>query len=422
METRFDHLFIDRAGRSLDGITNDELMSLITPKGVEIASQSALVELLSSGRPLSVKFGIDPTGADMHLGHLVPILTANLFLRAGHNIDFVIGNFTARIGDPSGRAHARVPLTEEQVEQNMLTFKTQTAKFIDVSKVRFWQNASWLSNISLTELLVLFQKISISDLIQRQDFRSRLGASGKGLSLSELMYPVLMGLDSVHLNADIEIGAIDQLLNFMQCRKVMKLHGMAEENLIMVPLIEGISGDGRKMSKSFDNFIAVNDPIEDKFGKIMSMPDRLISPFFKAFADVHQSEVEALERFVTVDPFEAKKQLATTIVGLEAGLDSALAERERFERRFSQRTSLKDDALRLSCKRGDSLLALLAQSGQFESKGSLKRLFEQQAVRIINCSNGHETAQIVSVDFLIEAPESLIRVGKRKLFLIEALS
>ncbi len=411
---RFDMEFDARSTGSWGGIRADELLGFLRPKCKEILTVERLHQKLTGTERLRVKFGIDPTGSDVHLGHIVPLMLLRLFAKAGHHIDLVIGDFTARIGDPTAREHSRDPLSNEQIVANLSTYRSQIGKYVDLNHLHVHHNAEWLSSLPLTEVFTIFQQISLSEAVQREDFRARM-RNERAVSLAEVCYGVLMGIDSVHLGSHVEVGGTDQLLNFQQCRSVMRNSGMEEEIILTTPILEGTSGDGRKMSKSYGNYIAVNTSLEDKFGKIMSLPDRLIGQYFRSFADVHERELDELERCIASEPLEAKKQLATLIVALEVGLDAGLRERESFERRFSQKDLREEDCSELTAQEGDPLMDVLMRSGAFESKSALRRLFEQRAVRL---RMGSKEEMLTFETLAAQVSDGIVRVGKRQFFKI----
>lgn len=390
----------------------DEFLGFVSSKCESILTLERLKELLESGRSLKIKFGIDPTASSIHMGHVVPIMLLRQFQKVGHQIDFIIGDFTAKIGDPSGRNSARPSITAEQIVLNMATYKDQVRRFIDVESMNIHYNSEWLGSMSLFEIFEMFQAINLAEAIQRNDFRERLSNS-QSVSLAEVCYGSLMGIDSVKLESDIEIGGIDQLLNFQQCRQIMQFKKMMEEVVLMTPILEGISGDGRKMSKSFGNVIAVTDSPEDKFGKVMSIPDTLIIPYFLCFADTTEGEKRDIDKFVADNPLEAKKQLAVFIISLDVGnIESGLVQRDLFERKFSKKEIAIEDCLPLITEKGKTFLEALWLSGQFSSRSDLRRLFEQKAVRIMKAG---ESLSTLCLNDKVESP-CLVKVGKRKFF------
>jgi tyrosyl-tRNA synthetase len=409
---RFDQQFCARILELWDGIESDEFVGFLLPKCQEVITPERLCQKIVEQPVLKVKFGIDPTASEIHIGHVVPIMLLRQFAKAGHHIDFIIGDFTARVGDPTARDTGRTPLSPEQIVKNMQTYTSQIGKYIDLRVLHIHHNAEWLNPMTLQEIFAIFQQINLSEAMQREDFRARM-RNEQAVSLAEVCYGVLMGIDSVHLKTHVEVGGIDQLLNFQQCRKIMRQSGMDEEVILMTPILEGTSGDGKKMSKSYGNYIAVNATHADKFGKIMSIPDRLIGQYFRCFADVHERELEKLDVFIAENPLEAKKQLATLIIALETKhIDDGLRERESFERKFSQKRIRDEDCVELAEDANTPILDALLKSGQFKSKGELRRLFEQQAVRTVS-EDGEIT---LSPETVISQIHGVVRVGKRRFF------
>jgi tyrosyl-tRNA synthetase len=409
---RFDKQFCARISESWKGIEIDEFIGFLLPKCQEMITPEQLRQKVIKQPILKVKFGIDPTASEIHIGHIVPIMLLRQFAKAGHHIDFIIGDFTARVGDPTERDIGRIPLNPEQIEKNMETYTSQIEKYIDTKILHIHYNTKWLNPMTLQEIFTIFQQINLSEATQREDFRVRM-RNKQAVSLAEVCYGVLMGIDSVYLGTNLEIGGIDQLLNFQQCRKIMYQSGIEEEIILMTPILEGTSGDGKKMSKSYGNYIAVNATHEDKFGKIMSIPDKLINQYFRCFADVHERELKELNEFIIKNPLEAKKQLATLIIALETKcIDDGLLERESFERKFSQKEIHYDDCIELTGNANTIIFDTLMKSGKFKSKNELRRLFEQNAVRSIN--EGKET--ILSPEITICKIVGIVRVGKRNFF------
>jgi tyrosyl-tRNA synthetase len=406
----FEERLFARIDESWKDISTEDLVSYLKPKSKEIITEEGMLALLKEKRPLRIKLGIDPTASDIHLGHIVPILVLRQFLQAGHHIDLIIGDFTARIGDPSGRDTARTPLTKEKIEENQKTYREQVGKYLDISKISIHTNGTWLNKIPLDRFFSVLQSLSLAQATQREDFRAR-AKNEQAVSLAEVCYGVLMGIDSVELKSDIELGGIDQLLNLQQCRQVMSAYGMTPEVIFTTPLIEGTSGDGKKMSKSYGNAIPVNAPLDDKFGKIMSIPDKLICDYFCAFTYIKDSEIDELKKYISESPLEAKKVLGTLIVAWETrNLEAARAERERFEKKFSERTISSEDMMIVSFEAGSTVLDALSASGEFKSRTELRRLFTDNAVRTLD-----DAETIISLE--AKATDGLtLRAGKRRFF------
>lgn len=409
---RFDLDFFKKTSEPWDGIKPDEFLDYLLPKCQEIITFEQLREKIAKHPVLKVKFGIDPTASEIHIGHIVPVMLLRQFAKAGHHIDVIIGDFTARIGDPTGRDVSRSSLNQEQITNNMGTYSQQIGKFIDLHMLNIHYNSEWLTPLPLQDIFSIFQQINLSEAIQRDDFRNRI-RNDQAVTLAEVCYGVLMGMDSVHLDTDIEIGGIDQLLNFQQCRRIMRLRGMEEESVLMTPILEGTNGDGKKMSKSYNNYIAVNASYEDKFGKIMSIPDHLIEKYFCCFADIHKLEIPELNKFIEINPLEAKKQLATFVVALETkDINCGLQARETFERRFSKKLIELEDCIEVIVEKSSALIAALMKSGKFKSKSELRRLFDQKGIKTIE----ENREVILTPEVTIEQVNGVVRVGKRFYF------
>jgi len=407
----FEEKYYHKNSESLEGISSDEMFSLLTPKTEKIISFDSLKEKIDSGDKLNVKFGADPTGPDLHLGHIVPIRALDIFNRAGHNIDLIFGDFTAKIGDPTGRNEERPILTDEMIANNMSTYRDQINRFFDTNRenVRIHKNSKWLGNIALASIFDYLQAINLSQAMQRDDFRAR-AQNGKAVTLAEVMYGAMMGIDSCHLNTDVEIGGIDQLLNFQQTRDIQRHLGQKAEDIIMVPIIGG--SDGRKMSKSYENYISARTNADDLFGKIMSIPDVSIIPYIKAYAPVNEADLPDIEIAVKNDPMEMKKQLASYLVSTSTdSRDTGLMARESFERRFTDKKISINDAIKLPA--GGSLVDVLFKSGDFKSNSELRRLAEQGGIKL----NGEK----INANDLNNptGPTGLITVGKRRIYVIE---
>ena len=364
----YAQILFDRFTEDWSKLKPAQIASLVAVKAKQSIPEIKDIDFTKKHR---VKLGVDATGADLHIGHLVPFFLLNIFHKTGSHVDFLIGDFTAKIGDPSGRVTERAIITDDQIKQNLSTYREQVGKYIDIGKMSVVKNSEWLSKMSSAELFGVFQRLNLATAIQREDFRKRLETGG--VSVAEVCYAALMGLDSVALKTTIEVGGQDQLLNFQQCREIQRIYNQEPEHIIITHLIEGLSGDGRKMGKSFNNYIAVNESAEDKFGKIMSMPDNLLLQYFMSFGYLYKEELAELESFIKTNPMEAKKQLATYMVAIEnKTMDAGLEQRAKFETKFSKRELTDSDFVVLNYKPGDMLLDVLASSNKFKSKAELK--------------------------------------------------
>lgn len=335
------------ARRTLDlsDLTPAEQAELVAARALGVIPSVAvlatrLAGLRASGDPVVVKLGIDPTSTDVHLGHVVPVLMLSRFQRMGYTAVLIIGDFTAKIGDPSGRSTERPTLTDAVIEANLATYRDQIAPFFDFDRAQLRRNGDWLSQIRLSELLGVLARIPVSQALQRDDFRQRLSA-GSGLAMSEFLYSVVMALDSVEIAATVELGGVDQLLNLQMGRTVMEIHGQPPQLVVTLPLIEGIDGTGKKMSKSLGNYIALSDPPADVFGKVMSIPDRLTVPYLRAWTEWDDAEIAVVEARVvdhSVHPMDLKKLLAGEVVAVLTDVDTAMAARRDWTAQFSTRT------------------------------------------------------------------------------------
>lgn len=413
MENQWFSRLWERHSTSLEDISLEDFISLVRLKAKEIITEDELKEKLSGDKKLRIKYGIDPTGAEVHLGHAVPIMMLRLFQRRGHDVHFIIGDFTAMIGDPSGRTTKRVPLTQNDIKANMKTYEKQISTLIDLKKTHTHTNSRWLENKDLTDFIKTVGGINMSAISQREDFRERTKA-GEGVSLGEALYGSLMGIDSLEVEADIEIGGTDQLLNFMQTREIMSLSGVSPETILTTALLEGTTGDGRKMSKSFGNYIALHDTPENQFGLIMSIPDNLLKSYYIAFADVYEKDLIELEAWINQNPLEAKKQLGMLLVSILHGEKKALKAREDFERRFSQRAYTEEDEKIVPVILPKELLEGLCEAfGEELSKSKIRALIEQGGVKKIS-QDGTVSTFRHPTDRIEE--ETLVKVGKIHLF------
>ncbi len=401
---RFDKLFLERALMDWAEMPDAEWLEIVQNKLESSLGMERLIELCHSDRKMVVKFGIDPTASNIHIGHVVPMMLVNAFVKKGHCVNVIIGDFTAQIGDPSGRSSERSAMSSKQIADNMASYTQQIGMFVDLSKINICYNSEWINKLTPMELFKTFQMINLSQATQRDDFRKRI-EKGSTVSLAEVCYSVLMGIDSIALACDVEIGGIDQLLNFQQCREIMRGKGMEPEIAMMTPILEGTSGDGRKMSKSYGNAIAVLEDSDEKFGKFMSIKDEQIMPYFRCFAFMNNHEKSELESFIKENPFEAKKQLASFFVSLQ-NKDISEGERARieFERKFSKKNFRDEDFTEVKIQSSDTFFSVLSRA-KLMSNSELRRMFVGKAVRTI------EDGQILDKD--AKATPSKIRIGKR---------
>ena len=293
---------------------------------------------IKENKPLVVKLGLDPTAPDIHLGHTVPLRKLRLFQEFGHQVVIVIGGFTARIGDPTGKSVTRPPLTKEEVLKNAETYKTQIFKVLDPEKTIVRDNSEWLESMNFADVLRLASSYTVARMMERDDFSKRF-KEGRPIGVHEFMYPLMQGHDSVALHADVEFGGTDQTFNLLMGRHLQELEGQEPQVVITMPLLEGLDGI-QKMSKSLGNYIGIDEEPKEMYGKAMSIPDELMMRYFMLVTDMSIEEQEDMAKRLEsgeLHPRDAKMQLARTIVRLYHGEEAALEAEEEFKRVFQQR-------------------------------------------------------------------------------------
>jgi tyrosyl-tRNA synthetase len=305
----------------------EQQLTALTKGCAKVLSEKELLEKLRLGRPLRVKLGVDPTAPDIHFGHTVALEKLRQFQELGHQAVLLIGDFTATIGDPSGRSATRPPLTRDEVLVNAETYTDQAFKILDKSKTEIVHNGDWFRKMTYEEILKLNAKVTLQQMLQREDFRNRVDA-GQEVRLHELQYPVMQGWDSVEIRADVELGGTDQLFNILVGRDLQKEAGQAQQVVMVMPLLEGLDGV-RKMSKSYGNYIGVSDPPQEMFGKLMSVSDELMDRYYTLLLG------EA--RDPSGHPMDAKKSLAEKLTARYHGEAAATAARADWDMRFSKK-------------------------------------------------------------------------------------
>lgn len=374
---------------------------LLTRGVVEIIEKDHLKKVLESGEKLRVKFGIDPTAPDLHLGHTVPLRKLRQFQDAGHQVVLIIGDFTARIGDPSGKTKTRVPLSEKEVKANLKNYLKQAGKVLNLKKIEFHYNSKWFLK-SPKLLLEIMSAISMVRALERDDFQKRIKAGGD-VTLLETLYSGLQGYDSVEVKADVEIGGTDQKFNMLMGRRMQRKYNMPEQDVLTLPLLEGTDGV-HKMSKSLGNYIGLTEKPEIMFGKAMSVPDELAMKYAELLTELPLADFsEKLKK----DPRAAKLLLAGTIIEMYHGKSAAKKAEEEFIRVVSKKgVPEKIPTLTLNAKRL-TLLDLLVETKMATSKSEARRLIEQGGVKI----NGEK--QTDSNKMIDLKKEILLQVGKR---------
>ncbi len=379
-------------------------------RGVEeVIERKHLEKVLKSGKKLRVKFGIDPTTPDIHLGHTIPLRKLKQFQDLGHKIVLIIGDFTATIGDPSARLEARRPLTREEVKKNMKTYLPQINKILNLKKTEIRYNSEWFDKKGILFLYELTSKITIQRVLERDDFQKRL-KKDKEISILEIIYPLLQGYDSVATKADLEIGGTDQKFNLLMGRKIQKKYNQKPQDIMTLAILEGTDGI-RKMSKSLGNYIGITESPDQMYGKIMSIPDSLITKYFSLLTDVPDKEIEKMKKDLKksrVNPRDLKARLAREIVTLYHTKKQALKAEKEFERIFKKKKKpTKVKSYKLKAKSWlvpDLLLKLKLVS----SKSEARRLITQGGVKIDDkvIKDWKKKIQVKK--------DTIIQVGKRK--------
>lgn len=389
------------------------IKQLLKKNVVKVIEKQSLIKKLKSGKKLNIKFGIDPTGPNLHLGHMVPIRKLREFQELGHKIIIIAGNFTAKIGDPSGRDKMREPLTDEQIESNLKLFKKQIGILLDLNKVEIKYNSEWLSKINFSEIIKLSSNFTVQRMIERDLFQKRL-KNKMPIGLHEFLYPLMQGYDSYAIKADVEIGGTDQTFNLLIGRDIQKFYGQSPQDIITLKLLLGT--DGRKMSKTFGNFIPVLSNPFDMYGKVMSCKDELIIHYFEIATDIDEKEIKEMEQNLktnNVNPKDLKSKLAFEITKMFYGIKKAIKAEKEFEKVFRKK-EIPDDIKekKLDIKKG-KLTELLVKLKLATSKSEAKRLILQGGVKINKkvFKDWKKEVKLKSGD--------IVQVGKRKFLKIK---
>lgn len=374
----------------------------LSARCVDLISRAELEAKLKEGRPLRIKYGADPSAPDLHLGHVVGLNKLREFQEAGHTVVFIVGDFTAMIGDPSGRSQTRKPLSREQVRQNAETYQRQVFQILDPARTEMRFNSDWLSPMGFDEVVRLAAKVTVAQMLAREDFSKRY-AENAPISLVEFLYPLIQAYDSVMVKADIELGGTDQLFNLLLGRELQKEFGHSPQVVMTLPLLEGLDGV-QKMSKSLGNYIGVTDAPRDMFGKVMSISDELMWRYYSLVLCAPDEKIACQKQ---LHPRVAKDELATRIVARFHGEPAANDASAEFARVFSQ-SEIPSDIPEFSIAEPElGVVALLVQCSLASSNGEAKRLVEQGAVRIDDQRIADPRARVAI------RPGMILRSGKR---------
>ena len=372
-------------------------IDLLTRGCVDLISRAELEKKLNSGKKLRIKLGADPTSADLHLGHSVVLTKLRAFQDMGHTAVLVIGDFTAAVGDPSGRDTTRPMLSPEQIKQNAKTYTDQAFKVLDPSKTEIHFNSEWLNPFFTTkEILGTLSKVTLSQVLERDDFKKRMKA-GNPISVLEVMYSLFQGQDSVALKADVELGGTDQIFNLLVGRQLQKNNGQEPQVVMTVPLLVGTDGV-KKMSKSYGNYIGINDTPKDIFGKVMSISDELMMQYYELLTAEDLAAVKAMH------PMTAKKNLAKILTSRFHGAEAGQKELENFEQVFSKK-ELPTDLPTLNAN-GQTYVSIILAANFAKSKNEARRLIMQGGVKL----NGEKVLEEGPVNF---DGEAVLQVGKK---------
>lgn len=388
----------------------DKMLEQIKRGADEILIESELIERLKSGRPLRIKAGFDPTAPDLHLGHTVLINKLRQFQDLGHEVLFLIGDFTGMIGDPTGKSATRPPLSRDEVIENARTYEQQIFKILDPEKTLVMFNSSWMGEMSAVDLIQLAARHTVARMLERDDFHKRYN-EGQAIAIHEFLYPLIQGYDSVAMKADVELGGTDQKFNLLVGRELQKQYGQPPQIVLTMPILEGLDGV-QKMSKSLNNYIGINEPPDDMFGKIMSISDELMWRYFELLSFRPLEEIAQLREEIAAgkNPRDIKFLLGEEIVARFHSAEAAKKAQENFIARFQQ-GAMPDDMPEKSLQSADGSMQIslvLKEAGLTKSTSDARRMVQQGAVKL----DGERIS-----DQALELPRGashVIQVGKRR--------
>ncbi len=406
---------------------------------IELIKEDELYEKLSysikNGLPLKIKAGFDPTSPDIHLGHTVLLNKLRTFQEYGHQVLFIIGDFTAMIGDPTGKSETRKPLSEEDVLRNSKDYRSQAFKILKAERTKILFNSWWLSNIKLNEFIKISSNYTVRRMLEKDDFEKRLNDNSP-IAIHEFIYPLLQGFDSLFLKSDIEIGGNDQKFNLIVGRELMKSFNVSPQVIMTMPLLEGLDGKN-KMSKSLGNSIGISDEPNDMFGKIMSISDEMMIKYYELLSFISNSELDLLKKEINegINPIFAKKKLASEIVETYYGKSLAEKALKYFEEMFQRRINPGDiKIIELNPDNFEkyveilpqafnlNIISLLTYIGAIESNSEAKRLIKQGAIKMYLESNNNTIEIRLDSNYAsmpLNTKEFIIKVGKKKIYKIK---
>jgi tyrosyl-tRNA synthetase len=385
---------------------SSELYERLRERAVEVHVEEHLRARLERGDRLRVKLGLDPTAPDLHVGHLVVLDTLREFQDDGHTVVLIVGDFTAMIGDPSGRSETRPILTREQVDAAARTYLVQIHLVLDRERLEVRRNSEWLGEMKGADVLRLLGKATLQQVLQREDFADRLKA-GTPIGAHEILYPFNQSYDSVAIHADVEIGGTDQLFNLLFGREIQKAYGQEPQDIAVFPLLEGTDGS-MKMGKSLGNYIGLTEPPEEIYGKTMSIPDQLTQKYLRLVSGLSTAEIQLV---LAMKPRDAKAALARQLVKRLHGEEAAASAEADFEKKF-RRHEIPDDVAEHTATNPDDLVATLVDVGFAKSRGDARRLIEQGGVRINGEKAGLDT-RLRDGDVLQTGKRNFVRIRVR---------
>ncbi len=393
-----------------------ESLKLIKNGTVQIVPEADLIKKLERGNPLRIKLGMDPTAPDLHLGHAVVLSKMRQFQDLGHEVVFLIGDYTTRIGDPTGRSKTRPPLSEDEIKQNAKTYFEQVSKILDPQKTVVRYNSEWLSKLTFADVLQLAGKVTLARLIEREDFQKRL-SENISVGFHELLYPLMQGYDSVALKADVELGGTDQTFNLLMGRFLQEQYGQEPQVILTMPLLEGLDGV-HKMSKSLGNYIGLWETADNAYGKLMSISDELMWRYYHLLLNKTDDELEVMKQGVangTLHPMTLKKDMATGIIARFWSTEDAIKARQTFESLFQKKDLSQATEVELPAETPNKLwiVDFLKHLKAVQSSSEAKRLIESKAVEI---------DENTITDFKAEItwqPGTTIKVGKHRFYRIK---
>lgn len=395
-------------------VSLEKQLKVLKQNAISVVSEEELLERLKEGKPLRVKLGVDPSRPDLHLGHAVVLRKLRQFQDFGHQVILIIGDFTARIGDPSGRSKTRPMLSSEEARANAITYSEQAFKVLDREKTEIRFNSEWLDKLSFEDVIRLAAKYTVARMLERNDFEKRY-KNNEPISIAEFLYPLAQAYDSVMVEADIEIGGDDQFFNFIVARKIQEEYGMRPQIILTMPLIEGTDGN-LKMSKSYDNYVAFEDTPNDMYGKLMSIPDKLIIKYMRLLTNIPEKEIETYEKQIkerSVNPRDIKMKLAYDITCQFHGREKAEEAQAYFIRVFREK-SLPKEMPEIKLNHEEiSVVELLTDFAGIPSRSEARRLIQQGGVKL----NGVVITDIHAKLRLSDG--DILRIGKRRFFKVK---